>query len=407
MRTSAVPSVIAAGLVLALGLGLGSPARAEDPPRGQAPRSNAFEGTTRTGTRAALTIGGYAELFYAWNFNEPSNNITALRAFDNRHNTFTISNAVLDASGTLGPVTARIALQVGETAETEYLQEPIRPGGGGVAGTSGNVWKYLQQAWVAYEIPVGRGLIVDAGIFLSPIGPEGIAVKDQWNWSRSSLFDGLPFYHTGLRLTYDFTDRLVVSLQVYNGWNNVVDNNPQKSLAAQLTYSIPDKLTFQFLYFTGVERDPGSPEGAPWRHLFDTYLVLYPLKWLSLLVHVNGGVEPNAFGTSGWAAAALYARFQPLKWMYIALRGDFFWERVAESATGRAAPIFWPVEWVSSATGTLDFRPHDNISLRVEYRHDQAAADAYFKGQVPIVLGQPVPTARGQDTLTLGATTWF
>jgi hypothetical protein len=392
-------------LVLLL-IAVAAPARAEDS-HARAPMSNAFEGTTKTGTRATLTIGGYAELFYQWNFNEPSNNVTALRGFDNRHNSFTIGNAVLDAAGTLGPVSARIALQVGHTPETYYQAEPFAPGGGGVPSTDKDVWKYLQQAWVAYEIPLGRGLVVDGGIFLSPIGPEGMAVKDQWNWSRSSLFFGLPFYHTGIRLTYDFTDRLLVSLQVYNGWNSVVDNNPEKSLAAQITYSIPERLTFQFLYFTGVERAAGAAEGRPWRHLFDTYLALYPLKWLSLLVHVDGGVEPNTFGTSGWAAAALYARFRPLRWMYIALRGDFFWERAAESATGRAAPIFWPVEWVSSATGTVDFRPHDNISLRVEYRHDHAAGEAYFRGGVPIVLGQPIPTARAQDTLTLGATTWF
>jgi hypothetical protein len=392
---------------LAFTAAVARPAFADEPPPARGPISSAFEGTTRTGTRAALTIGGYAEIFYSWNFNNPSNNITALRAFDNRHNTFTISNAVLDAAGALGPVSARIAIQVGQTPETYYQSEPILPGADKVPGSSKEIWKLLQQAWAAYEIPIGRGLVVDAGIFLSPVGPEGIPVKDQWNWSRSCLFTGLPYYHTGIRLTYDFTDQLVLSLQVYNGWNSVVDNNPQKSLAAQLTYTIPERLTFQFLYFTGVERDPGAPEGTPWRHLFDTYLVLSPLSWLSLVLHVDGGVEPNAFGTSGWAAAALYARFHPLRWMYIALRGDFFWERVAQNATGRAAPIFWPVEWVSSATGTLDFRPSDNISLRVEYRHDQAAGDAYFQGQVPIVVGQAVPTARGQDSITIGATTWF
>src|SRR5262249_41100160 len=159
------------------------------------------------------------------------------------------------------------------------------------------------------------------GIFLSPIGPESMAIKDQWNWSRSDLFFGLPFYHTGFRVTYPFTDRFTASLQVYNGWNSVVDNNAQKSLAAQLTYNITDKLTYQFLYFPGVERATGAPEGQPWRHLFDTYFALYPKPWVSLLLHLDGGFEPNNFGTSGWAATALYVRFQPIKWLYLAVRG--------------------------------------------------------------------------------------
>ena len=236
------------------------------------PIANVSEGTTKPATKAALTIGGYVEAFYQWNFNQPSNGITNYRGYDNRHNTFTLDNAVLDALGTLGPITAHVALQVGHTPDSYYLAEPFAPGTSSVGPSSGDVWKFIQQANVAYVAPIGRGLTIDAGIFLSPIGPEGIAVKDQWNWSRSDLFFALPAYHTGARLSYPFSDRVTVSLQGYNGWNSVVDNNPEKSLAGQFTYAIPDKLTYQFLYFTGVERPVGAPEGRPWRHLFDTYL---------------------------------------------------------------------------------------------------------------------------------------
>ena len=370
----------------------------------QAPISNVAEGTSRTATRASVTFSGYAEVFYQWNFNEPSNGITNYRGFDNRHNAFTIDNAVLDALGQLGPVTVHVALQVGHTPETYYLAEPISRGTNAAGSTGPDVWKLLQQAIVAYEAPLGRGLLIEGGIFLSPIGPEGMAIKDQWNWSRSDLFFGLPFYHTGFRVSYPFTDRLTAALHVYNGWNSVVDNNPEKSLAGQLTYNITDRVTFNAIYFTGVERNVGAPEGRPWRHLFDAYLALYPRKWLAILVHVDGGFEPNRFGTSGWAAGAAYVRFRPVGWLYLAGRGDYFYEWVPAGA----APIFWPVSWVSSGTATADFRPADNVSFRVEYRHDQAAGDIFFDHQVPTtLLGAALPNADRQDTLTLGATVWF
>jgi Putative beta-barrel porin-2, OmpL-like. bbp2 len=373
--------------------------------RAQAPIANLSEGTTKPATRATLTIGGYVEAFYQWNFNEPANGITNYRGFDNRHNSFTIANAVLDAAGTLGPVTAHVALQVGHTPETYYLAEPTSPGAAGAGSTGTNVWKYLQQANVAWTAPLGRGLTIDAGIFLSPIGPEGMAIKDQWNWSRSTLFFGLPFYHTGLRVTYPFTDRLTASVQVYNGWNSVVDNNAAKSLAAQLTYNIADKLTTQFLYFTGIERATGAPEGDAWRHLFDMYVALYPRAWLALLAHFDAGFEPNRFGTSAWAAGALYARVRTRKWLYVAARGDAFYERVPTGAT----PIFWAgASWVASATATVDFRPWDTLSFRVEYRHDHAERALYFERRLAFDLtGAPVPSATAQDTLTLGATAWF
>lgn len=373
------------------------------------PIANLSEGTTKPATRAALTIGGYIEAFYQWNFNQPSNGVTNFRGYDNRHNSFTLSNAALDALGTLGPVSAHVALQVGDTPASYYLSEPVAPGTGVVATTGPSIFQYIQQANVAWTAPLGRGLTLDAGIFLSPIGPEGIAVKDQWNWSRSDLFFALPTYHTGARVTYPFTDKLTLSLQVYNGWNSVVDNNPEKSIAGQLTYNIPDKLTYQFLYFTGVERPVGAPEGRAWRHLFDSYLALYPRPWLSALVHFDGGVEPNNFGDSGWAAGALYLRFHPIKWMYLAARGDFFYEWIASNGSGAASPIFWGgARWMSSATATVDVRPWDNVSFRVEYRHDQAQAPLFFDGTVLVdAMSHFVPNARGQDTLTLGATAWF
>jgi hypothetical protein len=306
-------------------------------------------------------------------------------------------------------VTAHVALQIGLTPETYYLNEPVSPGTNAAGTTGPNVWKFIQQANVAWVAPLGRGLTIDAGIFLSPIGPESMPIKDQWNWSRSNLFFGLPFYHTGGRLTYPFTDRITVSLQVYNGWNSVVDNNPEKSIAGQFTYIIKDKLTYQFLYFTGVERPVGSPTGRPWRHLFDTYLTLYPKSWVSALLYFDGGFEPNNFGTSAWAAGAFYLRFHPLKWLYLAARGDFFYEWIPSNANGTAPPIFWNgSNWISEATATIQVQPWDTIAFMLEYRHDQAQQNLFFYHQVPFdLLRNPLPNANSQDTITLGAVAWF
>ena len=59
-------------------------------------------GTAHPGTQADLVLGGYAETFYQWNFNDPSSGITNFRGFDNRHNSFGLTNVVLDAAGTAG-----------------------------------------------------------------------------------------------------------------------------------------------------------------------------------------------------------------------------------------------------------------------------------------------------------------
>jgi hypothetical protein len=272
------------------------------------------------------------------------------------------------------------------------------------------LWRHLQQAYVGYEAPLGLGLQLQAGLFLSPIGMEGIAVKDNRNWSRSDLFFALPAYHAGLRGTQQLTERLSVTAAVYNGWNSVVDNNEEKSLSMQLLYADPDALSFAVLYFGGVERPDAAPEGQPWRHLFDAWVQVRVADPLWLAAHGDAGFEQTDFGTSSWAGGAVYAQARAATWLYFAARGDYFSEYAAVDEAGAAGRIFWPGDWVASVTGTVDVRPSDNISARLEVRHDRGATEMFFSGDVAgdgSADAPFVPTARSQTTLTLGATAWF
>lgn len=355
-------------------------------------------------------FGGWAEAYYGYNFNQPSNGITDLRGFDNRHSSFNLSNVVLDAQWDWEGVNGRISLQWGSTGATYYLAETATPVlGSGVGSQSISIWQFVQQAYVGYRIPIGSGLNVQAGLFLSPIGVEAMAVRDNYLYSRSDLFYGFPFYHTGVRIAYALTTELSVSAMVINGWNTVTDNNDEKSFHLQVVWATPGLVTATLNYLGGVERVTGAAEGRAWRHIFDLNATITPTEWLGIQAQATGGFEPNAFGTSAYMAGALTLHFQLIEWLALNARGDFFWERVASNAAGTAASIFWPVEWVSSVTGGIDIRPHDHISFRIEYRHDHASGDAYYAGQV-MGDGVTMPwirNARSQDTLTIGTTAWF
>jgi hypothetical protein len=394
MVSSIGRSTVSRFVSLALALAVSAPCRAEEAAPAASP--------------PPFTVGAYAEAVYQWNFNDPSNGITNYRGFDNRHNTFTLSNVALEGSWDYEGLVGKVALQIGSTPSTYYASETVAPGTSGANGSDLELWKYIQQAYVGYRFPFGGGLTTTAGLFLSPIGPESMAVRDNWNWSRSNLFFGLPFYHTGVKASYALSDAWAIALAGYNGWNTVLDNNDEKSISAQLTFTRPD-VVLSVLFFTGVERPPEAPEGRAWRHQLDSHITWHATSWLSLLAHINGGVEPNEFGTSGWIAGALYGRVRMLEELLAAVRFDAFYERVAEGAAGRASPIFWPAPWVSSATATLDFRPHERVSFRLEYRHDQAGAEMFFGGDVSgDGTTEPfVPNRRAQDTLSLGATSWF
>jgi Putative beta-barrel porin-2, OmpL-like. bbp2 len=355
---------------------------------------------------------GYVEAYYAYNVNRPSNGLTNYRGFDNRHNTFSIANVALGANWEAGPVGGRLVFQVGSTPSTYYSGEPTLAGGSGANGSSAELWKYLQEAFVTYRAPVGRGLLLQLGLCASPIGFETFAVKDSWNWSRSNLFVGFPFYHTGLRATYEWTDKLSTTISVFNGWNSVVDNNEEKSVQTNVTYKIPGKVLLQALYFGGIERTTGSVEGPYWRHHLDAVAQVDPTTWLSIAGQGDYGWEPNRVGTARWIAGALYARVKPVEHVYVALRGDRFHEHLATDAGGRSSsPIFWGgTEWVSSGTATVDVRPHEQLSVRLEYRHDVAESPLFYGRNVQgdgTAEHPYLANARTQDTLLLGGTAWF
>ena len=238
-----------------------------------------------------------------------------------------------------------------------------------------------------------------------------MAVKDNWNWSRSNLFFGLPFYHAGLKATYELSKAWTAELMICNGWNNIVDNNRQKSVEASATYKPTDRLTLHFLYFGGVERPTGAPEGEPWRHLFDAWATWDATNTLSFILNADAGFETNNFGTSDWTAIAGYIRIRLSKRFFLAARADVFREHAASNPNGTASSLFWPGDRVASETLTLDFRPMDNISIRLEGRHDSGSTECTSETELPetgarVPLRSQRPVADhahpGSDYLVLG-----
>ena len=354
---------------------------------------------------------GYVETHFSWNFNRPANGITNYRGFDNRHATFTLDNVALGANAEAGPVAARLILQVGATPSTYYAGEPSLAGSSGANATSGELWKFVQEA--NFSLHATSALTVQGGLFPSPIGYEVLAVKDNWNWSRSNLFFALPYYHAGVRVTYELTAEIAWTAGVYNGWNDIVDGNEGKTVMTHLTYKVPDKVLVQALYCGGPERPTGAPEGPWFRHHFDLFGQIDVTSFLAFVAQLDYGFEPDRIGTARWWGGALYVRAKPVDRLYVALRGDFFHEDLATDSAGdrSSTPLFFNgVEWVSSPTATLDFRPHERISLRLEGRHDMAASPLYFGHDVK-GTGAPadpyVPDRRTQTTLLAGATAWF
>ena len=99
-----------------------------------------------------------------------------------------------------------------------------------------HVFRNIGQAYLSYQADVGKGLQIDFGKFVTPLGFEVIKTKDDWNYSRSLLFSlAIPFYHMGVRATYNVNDKIALAGAVVNGWNNTVATIDKKTVLGQIT----------------------------------------------------------------------------------------------------------------------------------------------------------------------------
>jgi hypothetical protein len=192
-----------------------------------------------------LTISGYIDSYYLTAFNRPkSGNLLGVdqlagRAFDRLPDQFALglvqtkfaysnrkSDLVVDL--TFGP-NAELG-NFGNTTGAFNLYRPASPYASALYGTSAAI----KQAYFTYRIV--PKLSVTVGQFGTHIGYEVIDAPLNYNYSLSNLFNNGPFYHIGLKAAYAFNDKTSLMLGVVNNWDNLTDDNKQKSLIGQFAF---------------------------------------------------------------------------------------------------------------------------------------------------------------------------
>ncbi len=93
----------------------------------------------------------------------------------------------------------------------------------------------LEQALVKFRIPVGNGLDIYAGKFVTFLGYEVIESPANLNFSRGLLFtNAIPLTHTGVYADYKFNDTFEAKFGIVDGWNNSVSPCQRNDAADQL-----------------------------------------------------------------------------------------------------------------------------------------------------------------------------
>jgi hypothetical protein len=95
-------------------LGLGPAAKSAD------------DATRKPGEPPEVSEGDFVDTRPAWKFNRPTNSITALRGFDARHDSFALSNPILNARRTVVAFSGSIAARTGDAPPSPRTAESCR-----------------------------------------------------------------------------------------------------------------------------------------------------------------------------------------------------------------------------------------------------------------------------------------
>ncbi len=111
----------------------------------------------------------------------------------------------------------------------------------------------IKQAYFTYKAT--EKLSFTVGQFGTHIGYEVIDAPINYHYSLSNLFNNGPFYHIGAKVNYVVNDKLSLMAGLVNNWDNLFDNNKQKSLIGQVYLKPVDGFNIYLNYIGGYGDD--------------------------------------------------------------------------------------------------------------------------------------------------------
>ena len=305
-------------------------------------------------------VGGLIDAHYDWFSTKPDGD-APYRNFDTRHDQFRVSMAQIWITKT-PTVDSRAGFKAKlSVGPATTIVQSLEPGG------SPAVLQNIEEGFISYLAPLGKGLQVDVGKFVTQNGAEVIEAKDNWNYSRSLLFAlAIPYYHSGVRATYSPTAKISLMGTIVNGWNNVVENNSAKTLGAQIAYKPTAALSLVQNYMAGPEQ---TNDNHDWRQLSDSTATVTVNKVLTLMGNYDYGTDTIAGARVRWQGVAAYARLQGKR---VAFSPRLEWYDDGSGFT-TGTP-----QTLKEMTTTLELKATDTFLWRLEYRSDLSDA-AVFK----------------------------
>jgi hypothetical protein len=367
-----------------------------------------------------VTLSGYIDSYYLHAFNNPqsgtlmgANSVNGGfpvgRAFDRVTDQFSLGLVQTKFSYSDSKSDLVIDLTFGPNAELgNFGNTPVHLSGTTTLYTPGNLYvgqlygtsAAIKQAYFTYKATDKLSFTV--GQFGTHIGYEVIDAPVNYNYSLSNLFNNGPFYHIGAKANYTVSDKVSFMVGLVNNWDNLFDNNKQKSVIAQLYFKPADGFNIYLnyigghgddTYLTTVANSATNPQ--PYlnnynRSLFDltTGYQVTPKFYLGLNAAygfykfnasaADEGSITTLYGSTkpSWGGAAFYTNYAISDVLGLGVRYEYFNDDHYVRYIGTTNTSLTITAPITVADGHIIFKPELRIDTAKKAYYEDADGNA-------------------------------
>lgn len=319
-------------------------------------------------TSSLLTINGYGELYYSYDFSKPNQNLKPDFIYNHkRHNELNVNLMLLKANYQTGNIEANFGWMMGNYSQFNLASEPIELRG-------------IYEASIGIKLSKKNNVRIDAGVIPSHIGFESAIGADCITLTRSLVAENSPYYETGIKLSaITENKKFNISGLLLNGWQKiqrtVAEETP--SYGIQLQYNPNSNLLINYSGFFGKNQPDTSTN---YRFYNNLYTIIEAGKKNKVIISVDYGIDKkNNSQTFTWIVPTIIFKRNISEKNSVAIRMEYFDDPnniILKVPNTLKADIF-------GSSVNFDRNIFNNLLFRIEAKHYYSKEKIFTLNKLP------------------------
>lgn len=316
-------------------------------------------------TKEEWKISGYGEVYF--NLNNQTSRGQHPSDFQYNHiktNQLAINQSYISIEHEGRNLRTGIALHTGTYVKANYSAETP-------------LLQSIYKAYVGMRITKNKDAWIEAGVFPSYIGFEGVNTFDNATLTRSLLAENSPYFLSGLRANYPLSSKSDLTAYLLTGWQRIAPQkgNSMPSFGWQWVHKPSNKSKINWSFFLGSDHPDSTRK---WRYFNNFYWQFEKGSW-AYTVGLDIGLEQKERKSKSiytWYSPVIITQYRFNKKWHSAFRV----ERYSDPNRVITKPNNGMIVFANSQSINIDFIPARGIICRAEWRTFQAREPIFRAG---------------------------